>query len=162
MPALAQINVARGRWPIDDPRMAGFVARLDRVNAAAEAHDGFLWRFRTETGNATDYVFDPRDPRLILNMSVWRDVEALHRFTYRQADHMEAFRKRGDWFEKMDEPALALWWVEAPPWPDPAKGLARLALLRKKGPSPRAFSLKRRFAPDGAEIVPQAKSRQPA
>ena len=34
---LAEINVARLRYPLDDPRVAEFVANLDRVNALAEA-----------------------------------------------------------------------------------------------------------------------------
>ena len=50
---LAEINVARLRHPLDDPRVADFVANLDRVNALAERSDGFLWRLKDETGNAT-------------------------------------------------------------------------------------------------------------
>src|SRR5580692_175933 len=50
---LAQVNIGRLREPLDSPRLAGFVAALDPVNAAADAAPGFLWRLQTEDGNAT-------------------------------------------------------------------------------------------------------------
>ena len=34
---LAQLNVARPRFPIDDPRMAGFMSMLDEVKAELSA-----------------------------------------------------------------------------------------------------------------------------
>ena len=33
---LAQFNIARIRYPLDDPRMAEFVDNVERVNALAE------------------------------------------------------------------------------------------------------------------------------
>ena len=48
---LAQINVARALTPLDSPRMAGFVANLDRLNALADAAPGFVWRLQDESGN---------------------------------------------------------------------------------------------------------------
>jgi hypothetical protein len=41
---LAQLNVARMRYLLDDPRMSGFTNALDPVNAIADATDGFVWR----------------------------------------------------------------------------------------------------------------------
>ena len=41
---LAQLNVARLVAPIDSPELADFVARLDEINALAEASPGFVWR----------------------------------------------------------------------------------------------------------------------
>ena len=52
---LAQINVGRLLHPLDDPRMADFVDNLDKINALAEASDGFVWRLKDETGNATSH-----------------------------------------------------------------------------------------------------------
>ena len=73
---LAQINIARARFPIEHPRMAGFVARLDDINALADTSPGFIWRLQTDDGNATAIqIFD--DPLIIINMSVWESVEAL-------------------------------------------------------------------------------------
>lgn len=73
---LAEINVARMRYPIDAPEMKGFVDRLDAVNAVADRSDGFVWRLQGEEGDATSIrAFD--DPFMLVNMSVWRDVDAL-------------------------------------------------------------------------------------
>ena len=56
---LAQSNIARMLGPLEDPVMAGFVERLDALNALADASPGFVWRYQTEEGNATEVrVFD--------------------------------------------------------------------------------------------------------
>jgi hypothetical protein len=48
---LAQINVGRMLDTIDSPVMAGFVARLDSINAIADQSPGFVWRLQTEDGS---------------------------------------------------------------------------------------------------------------
>ena len=50
---LAQINLARLIAPLDDPRIADFVAQLDTINALAEQSPGFVWRLQDESGNAS-------------------------------------------------------------------------------------------------------------
>ena len=45
---LAQLNVARMVAPLEDPVMAGFVDRLDQINALADAAPGFVWRLQTD------------------------------------------------------------------------------------------------------------------
>src|SRR5258707_9428018 len=50
---LAQLNIGRIRYSLDDPRMADFVNNLDRVNAIAEHTPGFVWRLQDDSGNAT-------------------------------------------------------------------------------------------------------------
>jgi hypothetical protein len=67
---LAQANIARMLAPLDDPLMAGFVARLDEINALADGSPGFVWRFQTAEGNATALrPYD--DERILFNMPVW-------------------------------------------------------------------------------------------
>jgi hypothetical protein len=39
---IAQVNVGRIKGPIDGPVMAGFVARLDEINALADRSPGFV------------------------------------------------------------------------------------------------------------------------
>ena len=58
---LAQINIGRLIAPLDDPRIAEFIAQLAPVNALADAAPGFVWRLQSESGNATDvpYSDDP-------------------------------------------------------------------------------------------------------
>ena len=41
---LAEFNIARIRYPLDDPRMAEFVDNVERVNKLAEQIEGFVWR----------------------------------------------------------------------------------------------------------------------
>ncbi len=51
---LAQVNIARLRFPLDSPQLKDFVEGLDPVNAVADAAEGFVWRLRSDSGNATD------------------------------------------------------------------------------------------------------------
>lgn len=75
---LAQINIARMLAPIDSPLMAEFVANLDRINAVAEKSEGFVWRLKDDTNNATSIrIYD--DDFFIVNMSVWESIEGLDR-----------------------------------------------------------------------------------
>ena len=70
---LAQINL--GRFKVDPAANDDFMNALDRINAAAEAAEGFIWRLVGDGNNATDIrMFD--DPLMLMNMSVWRDVAA--------------------------------------------------------------------------------------
>jgi hypothetical protein len=150
---LAQVNIAKMRAPIDSPIMAEFVAQLDAINAVAEAAPGFIWRLQSEAGNATSIrVFD--DLMLIINMSVWESVEALFEYTYR-SDHVDIFRRRGDWFERMETPHMALWWIPAGHIPTPQEAKDKLALLEREGATPLAFTFKRRFTADEMLAVQQ-------
>lgn len=146
---LAQINIARFMLPKEHPANAPFMAALDAVNARAEASPGFVWRLKGDGNNATDIEAVPGDARLVVNMSVWRDIAALAAFAYRQTDHVAVMRRRREWFEPI-EPALALWWVRAGHRPTVDEGLARLAALAASGPTPEAFTFRVPFAaPDG-------------
>ena len=50
---LAQVNIGRVRGEMNDPIMAGFVARLADINGLADQSPGFVWRLQTEDGDAT-------------------------------------------------------------------------------------------------------------
>jgi len=150
---VAQINIAKFRVPADDPINAEFVAALDRVNAIADVQPGFIWRLKGEGNNALDLkAFD--DPNVAVNMSVWRDMDSLAAFVYRNEAHREIMRRRREWMTAM-EISLALWWVSAGHVPTPIEGRTRLETLAKVGPSPAAFTFKSPFpAPDAASILP--------
>lgn len=149
---LAQMNIARFVRAPDAPENADFHANLDRINALAEASPGFLWRLIGEGNNATDIdVYD--DPRVIVNMSVWTDMESLAAFAYRSG-HRDIMRRRREWFDAM-EVSLVLWWVPAGEAPTTAEGKARLAHLAAHGPSAHAFTFREPFpAPDAAPVRP--------
>jgi Domain of unknown function (DUF3291) len=152
---LAQINVGRFLYDRDNPANADFMNALDPVNAQADAAPGFVWRLVGDGNDATDLVPDAGDPQLLVNMSVWTDVEALATFVYRNADHLAFMRRRKEWFEKI-EIFQALWWVPAGHIPSVAEGMERVALLRSNGPTAAAFTFRETFAaPDGTPAVPQ-------
>jgi len=78
---LAQLNIGRIRYDLDDPRMADFTNNLALINGIAERSAGFVWRYVDESGNATDTrPFD--EPRIIVNFSVWDSVAALEHFVW--------------------------------------------------------------------------------
>ena len=145
---LAQINIAQMLAPIDDPLMAEFVAQLAPVNALADTTPGFVWRLQTEEGDATSLqVYE--DNMIIVNMSVWENVESLREYAYRSA-HVGVMKYRTKWFERFDGPYMALWWVPMGHKPTPQEGKERLEYLRKNGDTPFAFSFKNVFPmPEG-------------
>jgi hypothetical protein len=142
---LAQCNVARSKAPIDDPVMAGFVARLDEINALAERSAGFVWRLKTDEGNATSIqAFE--DSLVLINLSVWESPDALRSFVYR-SDHASVMRQRKAWFDKFDGVYLGLWWVPAGHRPTTAEARARLDHLQQHGDSAHAFTFGRLYPP---------------
>jgi hypothetical protein len=151
---LAQINIARFAQPKDHRDNADFMTALDPVNAKADAAKGFIWRLVGDGNDAISIDAVPDDPRLAVNMSVWTDVEALSAFVYRQSDHLAIMRRRREWLEKIDV-FMALWWVPAGHIPTVAEGMARIALLKERGPSAEAFTFRQPFAaPDGMPAHP--------
>ena len=151
---LAQINVGRFIHHRDDAANADFMNALDGVNAIADASPGFVWRLVGDGNDATDLVPDESDPQLLVNMSVWRDVETLGAFVYRNTDHLTFMRRRKEWFEKV-EIFQALWWVPAGHIPSVAEGMAKVALLTANGATNEAFTFRQPFAaPDGMPAIP--------
>ena len=149
---LAQVNIARMRFPLDDPAMKEFVDLLDEVNALADGSPGVVWRLQTEAGNAT-YLRPFQDDRILLNMSVWESVEELRAYTY-GGKHADVIRRRRDWFEKMEGTILALWWIPADHIPSIDEAKARLASLQQHGPTQFAFTFKTTFPPIVAATRP--------
>ena len=133
---LAQFNIAWIKYPLDDPRMAEFVANVARVNGLAEAIDGFIWRLQDDSGNAMNMrVYDDRS--VLPNLTVWKDVEALERFVWKTV-HSRFYGRREEWFEHIDTP-LVMWHVPAGHRPSMAEGVERLDYLKQHGPSDHAF-----------------------
>ena len=140
---LAQINIARLLAPIDDPLIADFVAQLAPVNALADKSPGFVWRLQTGSGNATSVkVYD--DDMIIVNLTVWENIEALREFAYKSS-HAGVMRDRKKWFEKFEGPYFAMWWIPAGHIPATQEAKERLEYLRVHGDSPYAFSFKNVF-----------------
>jgi len=134
------------RAALEDPVMAGFVARLDEINALADRSPGFVWRLKTEAGDAT-YLRPYDDDRILFNMSVWKSIEYLKRYVYYTA-HVELLKNRQAWFEKFGGAYAALWWVPQGHQPGIDEAKKRLAHLDAHGPTAFAFTFKDPFPAD--------------
>jgi Domain of unknown function (DUF3291) len=139
MPAqyLAQLNIGRLAGAKDGPEVAEFINNLDRINAIAERSPGFVWRLKDDAGNATDIPVTD-DPRVIINISVWADVEKLEHFVWNTL-HQSFYKRRTAWFEPWTGPHFALWFVDSDKMPTVEEGLARLSHLAVHGPSDHVF-----------------------
>jgi hypothetical protein len=158
---LAQVNVSRLLAPLDSPLLADFMAALDEVNAEADRSPGFVWRLQTEDGNATAvraFGWDVGDSHgVIVNLTVWRDVEALAGYVF-GGRHLEVMRRRRTWFERAVEATTALWWVPAGSLPTTDDAEERVRLLRAHGPTPAAFTFRHPFPSPGTWSDVRAES----
>jgi uncharacterized protein DUF3291 len=141
---LAQFNIGRTRFDIDDPRMAGFTDNLALINGIAERSTGFIWRYVDESGSATN-TRPYADPRIIINFSVWENVNALERFVF-QTVHKHFYGRRADWFEHFEGPSVVLWWVPTGHQPSVEEAVARMEHLKQHGPGDYAFDWRRASA----------------
>jgi hypothetical protein len=141
---IAQVNVSRIRGiSMEDPIMKTFVEQLDPVNALAEQSPGFVWRLKEDSGNATAIRFDS-DNRIIVNMSVWKDIPSLENFAYK-SNHREVLAKRKEWFEKMEAFAVGIWYVPVLSFPSVEDARFRLNYLRENGSTPFCFGFKEKY-----------------
>jgi hypothetical protein len=156
---IAQVNIALPRDPLDSPALAEFVANLEPVNALADSAPGFVWRLEDESGDATSIrAFD--DERLIINMSVWESIEPLWDFVY-SGRHLEVMRRRREWMTRIAATYMCLWWIPRGHVPTVAEAKERLALLESRGPTPDAFTFKRRYPSPDADAEPVDDEREP-
>ncbi|MDA2805576.1 DUF3291 domain-containing protein [Nocardiopsis suaedae] len=148
-PHLAQLNIALLKAPLDDPSMADFAAALDPINALADASPGFVWRYTDEGANDAS-ASRPFGPDLLVNLSVWEDVESLRSYTYGNSGHLDYLRRRREWFAPLGRPGLVLWWVPAGTLPTLSEAGERLERLTANGPGPKAFTFRSPFPAPGA------------
>jgi hypothetical protein len=141
---LAQFNVATMRHPLDHPEMQGFVDALDRINRLADVSPGFVWRLQDDSGDST--AMRPMGETILLNMSVWESMEALHTYTYK-SDHRFVFAARKEWFQPSSTKDLVLWWHPAGSTPTVDEARVLLEQIRLFGPCEGAFNFKHAIPP---------------
>jgi len=144
---LAQMNLARARYPLSSQEMADFVALVAEVNAAAEASDGFVWRLRDEGDGALSVRLaaaglDGED--MLVNMSVWRDMAALRAFVIDNPRHRDVLKRRFEWFHRAVEPMTVCWYVAEGEMPTVADAQDKLLELRQSGSSEQLFEYSHR------------------
>ena len=65
---------------------------------------------------------------------------------------LQVMRQRSQWFEKMADAYLVLWWIPAGTIPTVGDAKARLDMLRRDGPTSEAFTFRSPFpAPDASD-----------
>ena len=150
----AEVNIAKARYPLEDPRMADFVNNTVRINAIAEKSPGFIWRWVEEPDNDAAEVFG--DPALVVNMSIWESREALMDFTY-HSPHVEIYKRKSEWFEKLNSAHMVCFYTkEKEITLQEAK--RHLDYLNKMGETPLAFNFRSSFSANDAENYLSSKS----
>jgi len=149
---LVELNIARARYESDDPRLKDFVDLIGPVNEMAERMPGYVWRLTDDGGVGTMDITAFDDPRLLVNLSVWEDVDSLLTFINKTV-HARVMNRRKEWFDAMESHHMVLWWVKAGHIPDLAEARAKLDWLDAQGPGPEAFTFGQLFAPDGSPIA---------
>lgn len=145
---LAQLNIARAKYALTSQEMADFVALIASVNASAEASDGFIWRLRDADGDgalaqrlsAEDLSGDD----MLVNLSVWRDLDALRAFVIGDTGHRDVMKRRFEWFHRAIEPMTVCWFVADGELPTVVDAEAKLLELRRSGPSDSLFEYSHR------------------
>jgi Domain of unknown function (DUF3291) len=142
---IAQLNISKMLGVnINDPIMKDFVAQLDEINLLGEKSKGFVWRLKSDDGNATSY--NPyNDDRIIVNFTVWETAQDLKNFVYNTA-HRLVMKDRKKWFENLGLPSYVLWYVDSNKMPTVDEAVERLAHLQKNGASFYAFDFKNIFS----------------
>lgn len=146
---LAEVNIAKRLAPMDDPIMQDFVNNVDKMNAIADAAEGFIWRMKDEDKELGAKIF--QDDELLINMSVWKDLESLFNYTYKSR-HIEVFKRKKEWFSKMKMMHMAFWYVPEGYEPTFQDAKDRLDYLNMYGDTPYAFSFKSKFSTEDALI----------
>lgn len=151
--ALMTFGILHG--PSGDPRVQGFIDRIDAVFAAADAAPGFVSRVpRIISADGDGWIPPQRfsdasyHDLIAATLSLWEDPESAIAFSYR-GSHGEALRGRADWFAKLNGPNHVAWWRTDqgdPPWSEAVAHFDQVW----EGEGPEAFLLQRPFAADGA------------
>ena len=143
---IVEINIAKMKGvDINDPIMKEFVENLNAVNEIAEKSEGFVWRLKDENNNATS--LNPyNDEQIIINVSVWKNIETLENFMYRTF-HSEFLKRRKEWFLAYGTAHTAMWWIPEGHTPTMQVAVDKLDYLQKNGASTSSFDFRNKFPP---------------
>jgi Domain of unknown function (DUF3291) len=141
---LAQINIARLKGAnINDPIVKEFADNIAVVNELAEQSEGFVWRLKDDTNNATN--LNPyNDEQIIINVSVWEDIDSLATFTYKFL-HSEFLKRRKEWFQNFGKAYFAMWWIPTGQFPTIEEAIKKLDYFQQNGATPLVFDFKKKF-----------------
>ena len=133
---LAQLNIARPKYTNDDPRFAGFMDNLERINALGASMPGFVWIRSDDSGHAMD--MPTPWPDAAANLTVWEDVVSLERFVWKTV-HARFYNRKAEWFQPTAEPHFVMWHVPIDHRPTLEEAKERLDHLTEHGNTDHAF-----------------------
>ncbi len=151
---LAQLNIARIAHPLESKEMQDFVLALNAINLLAETSPGFIWRLKDEANNATSFQMY-NDPNLIVNMSIWENLESLRHYVF-NSGHTHYLKRRKEWFIPLEQTGTVLWWIPDNHTPTLTEAQEKLDLLRNQGSSQKAFNFAQAF--DLARVIAVSRS----
>ena len=144
----------------------GFIAR------AVEVSDSELSNFERDWGawgkfcvpRFYTYGRETNTDQRASTISLWVDLASVLRFVY-SGLHLEALKKRAEWFLKPEWPTYAIWWVPDGHIPQWEEACRKLEQLHDEGPSPAVFDFKACFDEAGnpvdlAALKARAKDRE--
>ena len=156
---LVHLNAVRpiGPFSANHPHAQFFFGELPKVFARAKADDGMFWHnhgARLPDGTCGDMndILTLQTGRTdenfhILTMAGWRDVQAMHRFAYREPLHRNGMKTLRDWVDRSQGATMVMWWAKRGARVALEDGWTRLQTLRTDGPSAQCFTLQTRFPP---------------
>ena len=106
---LAELNIASSKYANDDPRFAGFMDNLERINGLGASMPGFVWMHKDDSGHAMD-IPTPWPDR-VANLTVWETPEQLEHFVWNTV-HKQFYNRKADWFDALSSNHFVMWWVD--------------------------------------------------
>ena len=141
---LAQVNIAKVLAPMDNPLMKDFVDSLDAIYKISDSHGGFIMSINNED-RPTEFREAFPDDSFMVNISVWKDLDALFDFTYKSG-HVEIFKRKKEGFSKIEMKYMACRYFPEGQVPTHEEAKQRLNYVNKHGYTPYAFSFKDKFS----------------
>jgi hypothetical protein len=134
---LAQFNISKIKYALDDSRMREFVENVELINSLANRIDGFVYRVKDASGHAMNIrVYD--DPSILPNLTVWRDIDCLRQFVF-ETLHRKFFERGHEWFDPSFGSKNVMWLIKENIIPTMEDGVDRMNHLQDNGPSLYAF-----------------------
>ncbi len=135
---LAEFNIARLRYPQDDPRVAEFIDNLDRINRIGMKSPGFVWMMTGgEDQLSARSIRIDNDEQMLVNLTVWETIQDFEHFVWNTV-HRKFFDRREEWFDAGSS-QVVMWWVNQDHTPTLDEAMDKLERLRRSGPSQEAF-----------------------
>ena len=158
------------KHPYGHPDVQAFDDRTPDVFAQAEGSPGFIDRAREVSGHELSnfdrdwgpwgrfctprfytYGRDTGTDQRASTLSLWQDLPSVFRFVY-EGLHVEALKRRAEWFLDPRWPTYAIWWIAADYVPQWQEACRKLEQLHDDGPRPAAFDFKHCYDERGNRV----------